>query len=75
MDCDRKGERIDAPELGDGAHRRPRVAPYACDHGFQAAHTLPLRVRHQTLGAVNLLLGRPGSLDGGDCGRHALKFG
>lgn len=62
VDCYRKGERIDAPDLGDSAHRWPQVASYARDHGFQAAHALPLRVHHQAVGAVNLLLAGPGGL-------------
>ena len=62
VDCYRKGERIDAPDLGDSAHRWPHVAPYARHHGFRAAHALPMRVHHQTVGALNLLLNTPGGL-------------
>ncbi|MFI7405565.1 GAF domain-containing protein [Streptomyces sp. NPDC049541] len=62
VDCYRKSERIDAPDLDDSAHRWPHVAPYAREHGFRAAHALPMRVHHQTVGALNLLLTTPGSL-------------
>ncbi|MFF4362022.1 GAF domain-containing protein [Streptomyces sp. NPDC001604] len=62
VDCYRKGERIDAPDLGESAHRWPHVAPYAREHGFRAAHALPMRVHHQTVGALNLLLTAPGGL-------------
>ncbi|MFR0354891.1 GAF and ANTAR domain-containing protein [Streptomyces sediminimaris] len=68
VDCYRKGERVDAPDLRDGARRWPQVAPFAVEHGFQAAHALPLRVHHQTVGAVNLLLSRPGGLSSHDLG-------
>lgn len=62
VDCYRTGERIDAPDLGDSARRWPQAVPLARAQGFQAAHALPLRVRHQTVGAVNLLLSAPGGL-------------
>ncbi|MER6420892.1 GAF and ANTAR domain-containing protein [Streptomyces sp. NPDC001137] len=62
VDCYRKSERIDAPDLGDSAHRWPHVAPYAREHGFRSAHALPMRVHHQTVGALNLLLTTPGGL-------------
>ncbi|MEV6945012.1 GAF domain-containing protein [Streptomyces sp. NPDC051172] len=62
VDCYRKSERIDAPDLGESAHRWPHVAPYAREHGFRAAHALPMRVHHQTVGALNLMLTTPGGL-------------
>ncbi|WEO93455.2 hypothetical protein A6P39_005155 [Streptomyces sp. FXJ1.172] len=38
------------------------MAPFARAAGFRAGHALPLRVHHQTIGAVNLLLTGPGGL-------------
>ncbi|MFG2264700.1 GAF domain-containing protein [Streptomyces sp. NPDC048720] len=42
--------------------RWPLVVPFALNSGFRAAHAQPLRVHGQTVGAVNLLLRRPGGL-------------
>ncbi|KAB1139496.1 GAF domain-containing protein [Streptomyces luteolifulvus] len=42
------------------------MAPLAVRCGYRAVHALPLRVQHRTIGAVNLLLGRPGALPESD---------
>ncbi|MEU7055542.1 GAF domain-containing protein [Streptomyces sp. NPDC046197] len=66
IDCYREGRRIDARDLNDGRDRWPHVAPFARRMGYQAVHALPLRVHHQTIGAVNLLFNRPGGLTADD---------
>ncbi|MGW3168978.1 GAF domain-containing protein [Streptomyces sp. NPDC001153] len=58
----REGRRIDAPDLRHSGERWPQVAPFAVRRGYHSLHALPLRVHQQTVGAVNLLLRRPGGL-------------
>ncbi|MGW4561917.1 GAF and ANTAR domain-containing protein [Streptomyces sp. NPDC004561] len=50
------------PNLEARTDRWPQVAPFARQRGYRAAHALPLRAGHQTIGAVNLLLHTPGGL-------------
>jgi hypothetical protein len=66
LDCYRQGRQIDAPDLDDAADRWPRWVPPARRQGVRAVHALPLRVNHQTVGAVNLLLTSPGGLNAED---------
>ncbi|MFJ8031244.1 MULTISPECIES: GAF and ANTAR domain-containing protein [unclassified Streptomyces] len=66
VDAFREGRRIDVPDLEDSHDRWPQVAPYAVRQGYRSVHGLPLRVHRQTVGAVNLLLRRPGGLPGTD---------
>jgi hypothetical protein len=62
MDCYRTGEPVDSADLGVDTVRWPRLAPLAVTAGYRAAHAVPLRVGHQTLGAVKVLLSTPGGL-------------
>ncbi|WP_225824605.1 GAF domain-containing protein [Streptomyces naphthomycinicus] len=62
LDSFRHGRRIDVPDLEGSTGRWPRVAPLAAQFGYRSVHALPLRVHRQTVGAVNLLLRRPGGL-------------
>ncbi len=66
MDCYRTGEPVDSADLGADTARWPRLAPLAVTAGYRAAHAVPLRVGHQTLGAVNVLLSAPGGLAAGE---------
>ncbi|MFI6355903.1 GAF and ANTAR domain-containing protein [Streptomyces sp. NPDC050743] len=58
----REGRRIDVSDLEHSGDRWPQVAPFAVRRGYHSLHALPLRVHRQTIGAVNLLLRRPGGL-------------
>ncbi|MFF9408258.1 GAF domain-containing protein [Streptomyces anandii] len=62
LDCYREGRRIGAPDLEARGDRWPQVVSFARQRGYRGAHALPLRVGHQTIGAVNLLLHTPGGL-------------
>ncbi|MGW4561279.1 GAF domain-containing protein [Streptomyces sp. NPDC004561] len=62
LDSFREGRRIDVPDLSGGTDHWPAVAPFALGRGYRSLHALPLRVHRQTVGAVNLLLRRPGGL-------------
>ena len=50
----------------DTASRWPRFAPHARDGGFVAASAVPLRLRGQAVGALNLFSARVGALDDED---------
>ncbi|AOR33582.1 hypothetical protein BFF78_23185 [Streptomyces fodineus] len=58
----RDSRRIDVRDLEHSRDRWPQVAPFAVRRGYRSLHALPLRVHQQTVGAVNLLLRRPGGL-------------
>ncbi|WP_338696468.1 GAF domain-containing protein [Streptomyces sp. Q6] len=60
LDCYRSDTAVDVPDLTSSEGRWPRMAPLAVRSGFRATHALPLRVNHQTIGAINLLCARPG---------------
>jgi GAF domain-containing protein len=66
FDCYRSGEPVIAEDLGEAAGRWPRFAPYAIDSGFSAAHAIPMRLRRQVIGALNLFRTEPGTLDTAD---------
>lgn len=51
----RDAEQVGAPDVADAAARWPRFAPEAMSSGFRAVHALPLRLRAQTIGALNLV--------------------
>ena len=53
-DCFHTGRRVSTTNLADDADRWPRFAPVAAAAGFGAAHAIPLRLRGQVLGAMNL---------------------
>lgn len=57
---------VQCPDLRDATLRWPAFAPAALDAGFHSAHALPMRLRDQTIGALNLLRVEPGVLPDGD---------
>ena len=66
FDCYRSGEPVIADDLSDAAARWPRFAPFAMNSGFFAAHALPMRLRRQVIGALNLFRTEPGALHEAD---------
>ena len=62
MDCYRTGEPVVNDRLSTSDSRWPRFTPRALDAGFRAVHALPMRLRRQTLGALNLFSAEPGRL-------------
>jgi GAF domain-containing protein len=65
LDCYTAGSQVHVGVLARET-RWPRFVARARDHGFAAVHAFPLRLRGQTIGALNLFHRRPGVMPGGD---------
>ncbi|MFV2103885.1 GAF and ANTAR domain-containing protein [Micromonospora sp. LOL_024] len=63
VDCFRAGRPVSVTDLRAAGHRWPRFAPAATELGFAAVHVLPMRLRSEIIGALNLCDTRPGALD------------
>jgi transcriptional regulator with GAF, ATPase, and Fis domain len=61
LDCYRSGQPVQAPDLDAEAARWPRFAPAALQAGFAAVQALPMRLREQVIGALNLFRASPGA--------------
>jgi GAF domain-containing protein len=62
LDCFRTGQPVQCPDLGDEVARWPRFAPAAADAGFAAVHALPMRLRDEVIGGMNLFSATPRTL-------------
>jgi transcriptional regulator with GAF, ATPase, and Fis domain len=62
LDCFRSGQPVSA-DLGAEAERWPRFAAAAQQAGFAAVQALPMRLRDQVIGALNLFRAVPGTFD------------
>ena len=65
LDCFRTGQPVTAG-LDAEAHRWPRFAAAARQAGFAAVQALPMRLRDQVIGALNLFRAVPGAFDPAD---------
>lgn len=65
-DSYRSGEPVGAPDLEEAGERWPAFAPEALRMGFRAVHALPMRVRSNTIGALNLFRNGAGTLSEAD---------
>jgi transcriptional regulator with GAF, ATPase, and Fis domain len=65
LDCYRTGQPV-ASDLGAAAQRWPRFAAAARRAGFAAVQALPMRLRDQVIGALNLFRADAGALAPGD---------
>jgi transcriptional regulator with GAF, ATPase, and Fis domain len=63
LDCFRSGQPVTVTDLAAQAHRWPRFAAAARDAGFTAVQALPMRLREQVIGALNLFRAAPGPFD------------
>jgi GAF domain-containing protein len=66
LDCYRGGQPVAAADLGAAGQRWPRFAATAQQAGFAAVQALPMRLREQIIGALNLFRAGPGSFDRAD---------
>jgi GAF domain-containing protein len=65
-DCYRNGAPVNAVDLEAARERWPTFATEALRVGFRAVHALPMRVRSDTIGALNLFRTTPGTLTDAD---------
>jgi GAF domain-containing protein len=63
LDCFRRGQPVAVADLSTATGRWPRFAPAAQQAGFAAVQALPMRLREQTIGALNLFRAAPGTFD------------
>lgn len=54
VDCYRSGQPIVNLERDEAEKRWPRFSPKAVEAGFRSAHALPMRLRSQNIGALNM---------------------
>jgi GAF domain-containing protein len=64
VDCFRTGQPVSVADL-PAAGRWPRFTAAAAEVGFAAVHALPMRLRTEVIGALNLFDTKPGALDEG----------
>ena len=63
LDCFRSGEPVSAADLSTESWRWPHFSATASAAGFAAVQALPMRLREETLGALNLFRADPGPFD------------
>jgi GAF domain-containing protein len=64
VDCFRTGQPVSVADL-PSAGRWPRFTAAAAEVGFAAVHALPMRLRAEVIGALNLFDTTPGPIDEG----------
>jgi transcriptional regulator with GAF, ATPase, and Fis domain len=63
LECFRTGQPVTAADLTGAAQRWPRFAQAATHAGFGTVQALPMRLRGQVIGALNLFRAEPGPFD------------
>ena len=63
LDCFHSGQPVQCPDLAQAVRRWPRFARAARDGAFKAVHALPIRLRAEIIGAMNLFSAAAGTLD------------
>ena len=59
LDCYRDGHAVRCDDLRSAVDRWPRFAPEALAAGWMSVYAVPMRLRHQTIGSLNLLRAQP----------------
>ncbi len=62
LDCFREGVQVSATDLESAAHRWPRFAPAAVAAGYTSVHAVPMRVRNEVIGVMNLFSSENGQV-------------
>ena len=65
-ECFSTGRAIVGADLSNAGDRWPRWAPLAVESGFRAVHAFPMRLRNETIGALNLFSTDAGTIDPAD---------
>lgn len=66
IECYRAGQVVQVEDLAAEPVAWPRFAEQAREQGFRSVHAVPMRLRAQTIGAMNLFSPRPGLLSDRD---------
>lgn len=66
VECYRQGEPVHSEDLSADDERWPKFAPAATERGFRSVQAIPMRVRGETIGAMNLFRSDPGRIAGPD---------
>ena len=66
LDCYRSGEAVVNHDLAAADSRWPEFAAVALEAGFRSADAVPMRLRSQIIGALNLFRSEPGALNDRD---------
>lgn len=66
LDCFHTGTAVNVPDLREQTARWPVFAPQALEVGFVSVHAVPMRLRDNVLGALNLFKAAAGSLRDAD---------
>ena len=66
LDCCRTGQPVTAADLTGPDQRWPRFAQAAVQAGFRTVEALPMRLRDQVIGALNLFRAEPGPFEAAD---------
>lgn len=66
LECIRVGAPVLVPDLTAAVGRWPRFVPAALERDFRSAHTLPLRLRDDVIGALGLFHTERGALEEDD---------
>lgn len=62
FDCHQRSEVVVAEDFAEESARWPMFAPAAIEKGFRSVHAVPIRLRGQTIGGLNLFRAEPGRL-------------
>jgi len=60
------GELVTSEDVGTLTERWPRFAAASRDHGYRSVHAIPLRLRDEVIGSLNLFREMEGALNGAD---------
>lgn len=66
LDCVHSGEAVLVADLSAETRRWPRFAPLAVAEGFASVHAVPMRLRRETIGTLNLFRRETGLLSDED---------
>jgi len=59
LDCFRSGDHVESVDLAADRHRWPGFVGAALEQGFAALHAVPMRLRDQSIGTMNLFRTSP----------------